>query len=508
MTFYLLLILLLLLYQHTNVQAGNSALCFLTERPSFETIEFAQELAQDAIEYDLDVFIMIDDNNFNISTINILSNVRLIQISNQECVHYGYQKTISLTSTWREITSWDKTLLYFTLLNNNYTFVWLIENDVFIPSVQAFSSLHQLYSNTSDLIVPRNEINLLGNTSTWLWSMEVGKLILPWSCSMVNVVGLSRRMLIAIADYVHWLGEVPFHEFFFNTLAMHLNMTIVTPTELSTIVYQTFYSLEQIFKQPNNLWHPFKDLAKRKLWRKMLVNESLKNNNTIQLIDLEVLCHNNQSMRNIEQYLTNLLIKFEKYKSQLSSVIRVSLRQNFCNLAEQCEKQNASKEVISLIKKLADHAYKLPELPVEKLIITKSKHHLKLEQALEENKKTIFRLLSNSSTVVELRKQTNYLIKELTLEIKREFNEQQEFQNYTEESSLSFSFVTTPISTVGSSDVIFSTEMTTMKINKRFYVLTIQNENRIFDSIDDNTKILFLIFSFCTLFILFQWKKI
>ncbi|CAF3107587.1 unnamed protein product [Rotaria sp. Silwood2] len=469
MTFYLLLILLLLLYQHTNVQAGNSALCFLTERPSFETIEFAQELAQDAIEYDLDVFIMIDDNNFNISTINILSNVRLIQISNQECVHYGYQKTISLTT---------------------------------------FRSLHQLYSNTSDLIVPRNEINLLGNTSTWLWSMEVGKLILPWSCSMVNVVGLSRRMLIAIADYVHWLGEVPFHEFFFNTLAMHLNMTVVTPTELSTIVYQTFYSLEQIFKQPNNLWHPFKDLAKRKLWRKMLVNESLKNNNTIQLIDLEVLCHNNQSMRNIEQYLTNLLIKFEKYKSQLSSVIRVSLRQNFCNLAEQCEKQNASKEVISLIKKLADHAYKLPELPVEKLIITKSKHHLKLEQALEENKKTIFRLLSNSSTVVELRKQTNYLIKELTLEIKREFNEQQEFQNYTEESLLSFSFVTTSISTVGSSDVIFPTEMTTMKINKRFYVLTIQNENRILDSIDDNIKILFLIFSFCTLFILFQWKKI
>ncbi|CAF1223158.1 unnamed protein product [Rotaria sordida] len=199
MTTYLLLILLLLSHQHTNVQAGRSALCFLTRIPALETLEFAQELAQDAIEYDVDVFIMIDDNKFNVSTINISSNIRLVQISNQECIYYGYRKTIYVGKGWPKITSWDKALLYFTLLNNNYGFVWLIENDVLIPSVQAFRSLHQLYSNTSDLIVPSNKINLLGDTSTRIWwPQAVGKLILPWSHSMVNVVGLSRRMLIAI----------------------------------------------------------------------------------------------------------------------------------------------------------------------------------------------------------------------------------------------------------------------------------------------------------------------
>ncbi|CAF5010728.1 unnamed protein product, partial [Rotaria sp. Silwood1] len=84
--------------------------------------------------------------------------------------------------------------------------------------------------------------------------------------------------------------------------------------------------------------------------------------------------------------------------------------------------------------KFADHAYKLPELPVEKLI-TKSQHHLRLESALEQKKKIIFQLLSNSSNVIELRKQTNHLIRELTLEIRQEFQKQQEFQYYTKSSS-------------------------------------------------------------------------
>lgn len=97
--------------------------------------------------------------------------------------------------------------------------------------------------------------------------MAIGQFVPPWACSMVNVVGLSRRMLFAIDDYVQWLGQVPFHEFFFNTLAMQLNFTIVAPIEMSTVVYSTSYSFEDIYKQPNNLWHPFKSLNTQKQWR-------------------------------------------------------------------------------------------------------------------------------------------------------------------------------------------------------------------------------------------------
>ncbi|CAF3696669.1 unnamed protein product [Rotaria sp. Silwood1] len=107
------------------------------------------------------------------------SNVRLIQISNQQCVKYGYQKTINdvfipSVQAFRSLHQlyWNKNDLFIPRNEIN------LLDDVFIPSVQAFRSLHQVYWNTNDLIIPRNAINLLGTTSTWL-------------CSMVNVVEFS-----------------------------------------------------------------------------------------------------------------------------------------------------------------------------------------------------------------------------------------------------------------------------------------------------------------------------
>ncbi len=60
----------------------------------------------------------------------------------------------------------------------------------------------------------------------------------------------------------------------------------------------------------------------------------------------------------------------------------------------------------------------------------KSAHHFQLEQALKENKESIYRLPSNSSSVNELRKQTAKLIKELTSEIQREYKEQQKLGKF------------------------------------------------------------------------------
>jgi GTPase SAR1 family protein len=81
----------------------------------------------------------------------------------------------------------------------------------------------------------------------------------------------------------------------------------------------------------------------------------------MELTDIEILCYNNRNMNSIEQYLTKLVTQFEINKGQFSLDTRLLLRQRFIDLAEQCQKRNASKQVISLTMKLADHAYKLPE---------------------------------------------------------------------------------------------------------------------------------------------------
>ncbi len=92
-----------------------------------------------------------------------------------------------------------------------------------------------------------------------------------------------------------------------------------------------------------------------------LANETSKHNNTIELSNLEMLCNTNQSMASIEQRLRSLFIQLEINKINYPSNVRRLWRQRFSDLAEQCQKQNFSKEIVSFAMKLADHAYKLPE---------------------------------------------------------------------------------------------------------------------------------------------------
>ena len=250
------------------VSSVHSALCILTRNPSGETLEFAEALAADAVQYDLHVLVMIDDNQLNLTALNTKAPLHLLQIPNDQPRHHGFHQTTSLGPGWSSTTSWDKALFYFCVLHKQYEFLWLIEDDVFIPSVRAVQSLHQLYSGTADLVIPRNGINQLANSNSWLWPLAVGKFLPPWSCSMVNVVGLSRRMLTHIHDYVRWRGVVPFHEFFFNTLAMqHPNLSVVAPTELTGIVYLSAHKFEHVQRQPNNLWHSLKNSETRRAWR-------------------------------------------------------------------------------------------------------------------------------------------------------------------------------------------------------------------------------------------------
>jgi hypothetical protein len=162
--------------------------------------------------------------------------------------------------------------LYFCEINTNYSFVWFVEDDTFIPSVHALRSVHQLYSETADLIVPHITPNPVGDESIWPhWHLAVDKLFPPWYSSMANAIGMSRRLLTTIADYVRWRGVSTFHEFLPQTLSRSLNMTVVSPIELETLVYRAHYAWNDIENKPNNWWHPVKDLKRQKSWRQRLV---------------------------------------------------------------------------------------------------------------------------------------------------------------------------------------------------------------------------------------------
>jgi len=237
----------------------KSAVCYLTRTPDPETIEFAEQLARDPrISSNIDICIMIDDNNYKIQQSNSLIN--FIQIDNNECISNGYHSSNKI-EMHKDCISWDKALYYFCQLKKaNYSFVWLIEDDAFIPSVDAFFFLHDKYSKegNGDLICQKNDENLYGDTSGWKWADVVGKFLPPWYHSMVCAIGCSRKLLDGIANYVQQRHFLPFIEYLFNTIAMQSHLKVVNPPELSTIVFRENWTWEHVRQRPNNWFHPFK----------------------------------------------------------------------------------------------------------------------------------------------------------------------------------------------------------------------------------------------------------
>lgn len=246
---------------------AQSALCFLTRQASSEIIQFALEVSRYVSS--LDILIIVDDNN--IITLPIFSStVRLLQFNDTICIKYGFYGTNTLDS--RKICSaWDKALYYFSRQSSHYSFVWFIEEDVFIPSVQAFKSVHELYSSSYDLVVGDIEYNTNGDSTNWYhWYLVPGTFTLPWARGMVGAIGCSRSLLFTINEYAKWRGQLTFIEFLFHTLSIqNNNMSIVTPYELDTIRYRDPFTLQQVQARPNNWWHPMKDLDKRRAWRQL-----------------------------------------------------------------------------------------------------------------------------------------------------------------------------------------------------------------------------------------------
>lgn len=264
LTFYKLFSIFFLVSPISSILNSRSAVCFLTQQPSFETLKFSRELAQDVSS--IDVFISVDNNSWIIPS-TTLPNLRFLQINESICNKYHFKESGSFGSG-KTCLAWDKALYYFSKHTTHHSFVWFLEEDVFIPSIQAFLALHDLYSSSHDLITSAIEYNINGDLSSWFhWYLAPGTFALPWAHSMVCAVGCSRRLLSAVNEYVKWRGHLTFVEFLFHTLAIQNNMKIINPFELDTISYRRKYTYENIKARPNNWWHPVKNLTQHAEWR-------------------------------------------------------------------------------------------------------------------------------------------------------------------------------------------------------------------------------------------------
>ena len=247
----------------SDTVAGVTAIVFLTVRPADPLFRFAEKLHRDGYH----VYVTVDDNNHPLPTYDG-SKVTVIKYGAGEPESHGYKGCVLWVPD--RASSRCKSLYHFAhVMKHAYQSVWMIEEDVFVPSLNTIQHLDELYPHhQSDLLCTMNHLNTTGELDSWPhWKLVQGNHDLPWAKSMICAVRVSPRMLAAIDRYTSSHGKLLFDEALFNTLAIHDNLTITTPPELEHITYWERPFDVNEFK-PFFMYHPIKSIEKQLHYKK------------------------------------------------------------------------------------------------------------------------------------------------------------------------------------------------------------------------------------------------
>ena len=107
-----------------------------------------------------------------------------------------------------------KLTYFFCRLAPKYNFVWLIEDDVYIPSMEAFVSMLRL-SGYRDVVV-KHLFSREQSADLFHWTDADTHFSYPkpWFTSFVCVLGMSSTMLGKVDDYVSEFQKMGFVEYF------------------------------------------------------------------------------------------------------------------------------------------------------------------------------------------------------------------------------------------------------------------------------------------------------
>jgi hypothetical protein len=231
---------------------NKKAFCLITREPNIFWLDFLNTFINN-----YDVFIMIDNNNFNCNEYKKkYPKMNLIQINDYECKENGYWDSSYIIK--KELISWDKALYYFNHINTKYDYVWFCEDDVYIRDITLIQKMDIEYPN-SDLLTETNDINTTGEIDSWIhWLKAKDTMKLPWCKSMICLCRLSKQLLNKIDKYTIEHKKLTFIEFLYNTIAYQNNMSISNPSELVNIHFDKKWDKNNIDK--TKIYHPFKNV--------------------------------------------------------------------------------------------------------------------------------------------------------------------------------------------------------------------------------------------------------
>jgi len=223
-----------------------NAICLITFRPSIIWCNYLNKFTN------YKIFVIVDDNNFNLTKFIRTYNITFIQISNNKCHINGYINTNFIIK--KIISGWDKALYYFGIENTTFDYIWFIEDDVFFYNENTIQQIDNKY--TDDLLSNQYSINVNGYRNTWHWNSINIQYSPPYYSGMMCIVRFSKKMMQCIHNYATTHKTLFFLEALFPTIAIKNKLLYSTPPEFTTVYYR--YEFNDINK--NNLYHPIKNL--------------------------------------------------------------------------------------------------------------------------------------------------------------------------------------------------------------------------------------------------------
>jgi hypothetical protein len=174
---------------------NSTAIALLTLRPDKKQLDFFNGFNK--LGYD--VFVIVDDNSF----FSKHPETKIVQIDDTQCIEGGFKHlNLAITITkGSPCSAWEKALYFFTNVENSHKFVWLIEDDVFVPSHRTLAQIDAKYDHdiVSTLVFFDAELS-----DWWPWWATVPSEILapPWGRGMVCAIRLSVAMLKEIGEFL------------------------------------------------------------------------------------------------------------------------------------------------------------------------------------------------------------------------------------------------------------------------------------------------------------------
>lgn len=264
-------------------------ICILCLTPDETYLEFVSLLNNEKYS----VYICVDDNEY-IPDDKWLNKLNFIQEDNLICEKSGYNSVVGYFNN--KSCSKDKALYYFNNNNIDYEYIWLIEDDAFIPSLDTIKNIDCKYKKY-DFLTPKIDII---NIREWWWGPKIihnqfnsllkkraeGIVGLPGDRqysnyfnylankfrfrSMTCAIRLSKKFMTKIDNFASNYNRLFMDELFFVYIATMNNLLIKETNELNTILYNKDWKYEDI--NINNLYHPIKSYELQKNIRDKLHN--------------------------------------------------------------------------------------------------------------------------------------------------------------------------------------------------------------------------------------------